>query len=142
MLMALVSACILIMSALIDFHVKPFYDLGEQVQGYDMFNRISAIARNIFKCIWIVWILKVSREIAFEVSALGKSEADKRGIFFGLYVGLFFLFALYDVLTAGMTLPIGVAYFVLFYPCFILVDALTRHSSVKSYFLIMLIYIF
>ena len=142
MLMTLVTACILIMSALIDFHVKPFYDLGEQVQGYDMFNRISAIVYNIVKCVWITWVLKAAREIAFETCAVGKNEVEKRGIFFGVYMGLFFLFALYDVLTAGMTLPIGVAYFVLFYPCFVAVDALARHNTVKSYILIMLIYIF
>lgn len=142
MLLALVAACILIMSAQIDFHVKPFYDLGNNVQGYDLFNRISVITLNIVKCVWIVWILKASREIAMEISALAKNEADKRAVFFGIYMGLFFLFALYDVLTSGMSLSAGVTYFVLFYPCFVIVDALTKHQTVKSYILIMLIYIF
>lgn len=142
MLLVVVAACILIMSAQIDFHVKPFYDLGNNVQGYDLFNRISVIGLNIIKSVWIVWILKISREIAMESSALGKNEADKRAIFFGIYMGLFFLFALYDVLTSGMSLGIGVTYFVLFYPCFVIVDALTKHQTVKSYILIMLIYIF
>lgn len=142
MLTALVAACILVLSAQIDFLVKPFYDIGEKVQGYDMFNRVSVIARNVVKCVWIVWMLAASREIACEVCLFGKNETEKLGIFFGVYMGLFFLFALYDVLTAGMTLGIGVTYFVLFYPCFVAVDALTRHSPVKSYILIMLIYIF
>lgn len=142
MLLALVAACILIMSAQIDFHVKPFYDLGNNVQGYDLFNRISVVTLNIVKCVWIVWILKISREIGLEISALAKKEGDKRAIFFGVCMGLFFLFALYDVLTAGITISVGVTYFVLFYPCFVIVDFLTRHQTVKSYILIMLIYIF
>lgn len=141
-LTVIVAACILVLSAQIDFWVKPFYDIGENVQGYVLFNRIAVIARNVVKCVWIVWILAASREIACEICALGKNEAEKRGLFFGAYMGLFFIFALYDVLTAGMTLSIGVTYFVLFYPCFVLVDALTKHNTVKSYILIVLIYIF
>ena len=142
MLTAIVTACILIMSAQIDFHVKPFYDLGEQVQGYDLFNRISAIVRNIVKCIWIVWILHASREVALELCALIKNEAERRGVFVGVYMGLFLLFAMYDVLTSGMSLTVGVTYFVMFYPCFVIVDALAKHSAGKAYVLIMLIYIF
>lgn len=141
-LTALVAACILVLSAQIDFWVKPFYDIGEKVQGYDMFNRVSVIARNVVKCVWIVWILDASREIAFEICMLGKNEAERHGIFFGAFAAFFCLFALYDVLTAGMTLGIGVTYFILFYPAFVAVDVLTRHSAVKSYILIMLIYIF
>ena len=142
MLLALVAACILIMSAQIDFHVKPFYDLGNNVQGYDLFNRISVVTLNIVKCVWIVWILKISREIGLEISALAKKEGDKRALFFGICMALFFLFALYDVLTAGISMSVGVTYFVLFYPCFVIVDFLTRHQTAKSYILIMLIYIF
>jgi hypothetical protein len=142
MILSVVAACILIMSAQIDFHVKPFYDLGNNVQGYDLFNRISLIVLNVVKCVWIVWILKISREIAVEISVFGKNEADKRAIFFGVYMGLFFLFAIYDVLTSGFSLSIGVTYLVLFYPCFVIVDGLTKHQTVKSFLLIFLIYIF
>ena len=142
MLLALVAACILIMSAQIDFHVKPFYDLGNNVQGYDLFNRMSNVTLNIVKSVWIVWILHASREIALEISALAKKETDKRAVFLGVYMGLFLLFALYDVLTSGVSLSVGVTYFVLFYPCFVLVDALTKGQTAKSYILIMLIYIF
>lgn len=141
-LTVLVAACILVLSAQIDFWVKPFYDIGEKVQGYDMFNRVSIIVRNVVKCVWIVWILDASREIACETCLLRKNETERRGVFLGTFAGLFFSFALYDVLTAGMTLGIGVTYFVLFYPAFIAVDALTRRNAVKSYILIMLVYIF
>ena len=130
------------MSAQIDFHVKPFYDLGNNVQGYDLFNRISVITLNMVKCIWIVWVLNISREIAMEISTFGKNEADKRGIFFGICMGLFFLFAVYDVLTSGFSLSVGVTYLVLFYPCFVVVDGLTKHQTGKSFLLILLIYIF
>lgn len=141
-LTAIVAACILILSAQIDFLVKPFYDLGEKIQGYDMYNRIAVIVRNVVKCVWIVVFLSASREIACELRLLGKNHVEKRGIFFGSYIVFFLLFGLYDVLTAGMTLGLGVTYFVLFYPCFVIVDMLTQHSPNKSYLLIMLIYIF
>lgn len=141
-LTAIVVACILILSAQIGFLVKPFYDLGEKIQGYDMYNRIAVIVRNVVKCAWIVVFLSASREIACELRLLGKNDVEKRGIFFGAYIVFFLLFGLYDVLTAGMTLGLGVTYFVLFYPCFVVVDMLTQHSPKKSYLLIMLIYIF
>ena len=142
MLLGLVAACILIMSTQIDFHVKPFYDLGSNVQGYDLFNRISVICLNIVKCIWVVWLLHASKDVALEISAAKTRETDKRAIFLGVSMGLFLLLAIHDIAMSGMGLSLGVTYFVLFYPCFALVDALTRGQTTKSYILIMLIYIF
>ncbi len=141
-LTGIVSVCILVLSAQIDFQVKPFYDIGEKVTGYDLFNKVGVIVRNCMKCAWIVWMLSITRKIALELSLLGKNDSQKQGLYFGFYFGLFMLFALYDVLTSGLTLGFGITYFCLFYPAFMVIDGLTMKQSAKSFVLILLIYIF
>lgn len=141
-LTAMVAASILILSAQIEFQVKPFYDIGEKVTGYEMLNKISDIVLNAVKCVWIVWILYITRKIAWEASLFSKTETSKQSVYCGLYFGLFMLFALYDVLTSGMTLGFKITYFCLFYPAFIGVDMLTEHQGKKAFLLILLIYIF
>ena len=141
MIFAAICICILVISAQIDFQVKLFYDLGQGKGGYDLVNNISEVGKNVVKCIWIVWILRIARVIARDVSALPTKETDKKRFYWAVYLAIVLLFALGDVLIAGMPFWFAVTYICLFYPMFMAVDYLTEYSGVKSFFMIMLIYI-
>ncbi|MBQ5445125.1 MAG: hypothetical protein IIT48_00410 [Lachnospiraceae bacterium] len=58
----IVSACIVIISAQINFKVKPFYDLGDKFNGYQLYYHLGVFLRNIIKSIWIVILIKAITE--------------------------------------------------------------------------------
>ena len=138
---ACICLCVLVISAQIDFQVKLFYDIGQGKGGYDLVNYISVVGKNVVKCIWIVWILRVARIIAEEVSFLRKKDMDQKTAYLCIYWSIVLLFALYDVLVSGMSFGFAITYVLLFYPIFLVVDYLTKYNGVKSFFMIMLIYI-
>ncbi len=141
-LTAIVALCVLFISAQIDFKVKPFYEIGEKVNGYDFWNKISGFTRNMVKCVWIVLLMGAALEILKTLFAEIPNEKQRRGV---IWVGVFVAilpFALYDVLTSGMSLAFGLTYVCLFYPAFVLTYYFTEQRGVKAYLLIMFIYIF
>ncbi len=143
-LTAICVGCILIMSAVIRFQVKIFYDFGEKFTGMEMLCKIGALVRNAVKCLWIVAMIKACKQMATEVV---KAYEKKTPVW--LWTGLFLLvFALFDIFTSAMSYPlngrqvlIGLTY-LLFYGSFVAVYDLTEESFAKSYFLVMLIYLF
>ncbi len=138
---ACICLCILVISAQIDFQVKLFYDIGQGKGGYDLVNNISVVGKNVVKCIWIVWMLRVVRIIAEEVSFLRKKGTDQKTVYWCVYLAIVLLFALCDVLVSGMHFGFAITYILLFYPTFLVVDYLTKYNGVKSFFMIMLIYV-
>ena len=92
------------------------------------------------ECIWIVWLLRVTRIIAEEISVLRKKDFDQKTVYWCVYLAIVLLFALYDVLISGMNFGFAITYLLLFYPIFLVVDYLTKYNGVKSFFMIMLIY--
>ncbi|MBQ8429681.1 MAG: hypothetical protein IJX30_06265 [Clostridia bacterium] len=138
---ACICLCILVISAQIDFQVKLFYDIGQGKGGYDLVNYIAQVGKNVVKCIWIVWMLRVARIIAEEVSHLRKKNVDQKTAYWCIYLAIVLLFALYDVLASGMGFGFAITYMLLFYPVFMTVDYLTNYNGVKSFFMIMLIYV-
>lgn len=137
---ACICLCVLVISAQIDFQVKLFYDIGQGKGGYDLVNYISVVGKNVVKCIWIVWLLRVTRIIAEEISVLRKKDFDQKTVYWCVYLAIVLLFALYDVLISGMNFGFAITYLLLFYPIFLVVDYLTKYNGVKSFFMIMLIY--
>ncbi len=140
-LTAIVVACVLMISAQIGFKVKPFYDIGEKVTGYELLDKIGAIVKNAVKCMWILILLIVSDNLACEILSKvnGLSEKAKtwgRYLFTGVLV---LLFGLYDVLAHSN--PFALTY-LLFYIAFTAIYYLTKKSRAKSVLLILFIYIF
>lgn len=141
-LTAIVALCILVIGTQIKFQVKLFYDLGENVQGYELLNNISNICKNVVKCIWITWLLYASKEIALCVCEYVKDKKWSAVLGWTVFVLLMLLFGVYDVFTSGMALSLKFIYLFLCYPAFIAVYVLTKEHAVKSFVLILIIYIF
>lgn len=141
-LTAIVALCVLFISAQIDFKVKPFYEIGEKINGYDFWNKVSGFTRNMVKCVWIVLLMGVALEFFKTLFAEIPNEKQKRGAIWIAVILAILPFALYDVLISGMSLAFGLTYLFLFYPAFVLVYYFTEQRGVKAYLLIMFIYIF
>ena len=75
------------------------------------------------------------------MSFLRKKDMDQKTAYMCIYWSIVLLFALYDVLVSGMSFGFAITYVLLFYPIFLVVDYLTKYNGVKSFFMIMLIYI-
>jgi hypothetical protein len=140
-LLLITSVCILIISAQIGFKVKPFYDIGEKVTGYELLDKIAIIAKNAVKCMWILLLLKISDSMANEVlsKANGLSEKAKTwGVY--LFTGvLLFIFGVYDVLASAN--PFALTYLA-FYIAFTAIYYLTKKSGAKTILLILFTKIF
>ena len=102
-----------------------------------MVNNISEVGKNVVKCVWIVWILRIARVIARDASVLLAKKLDTKKGYWVCYLAIVLLFALGDVLTAGMPFWFAITYIFLFYPIFMVVDYLTEYGGVKSFFMIM-----
>ncbi len=139
------AVCVLIVSIIIGFNVKIFYDFGEKFTGLEMYCTIGEIARNVFKCMWIVALLRVSKCMAEEVVAQTNVKEKWLWVLTG---GILMLYGLFDVFTSVASYPmdvegafLAVAY-LLFYVAFTAVYYFTEENKVKAYFLILFIYLF
>lgn len=129
----IVAACILIISAQIDFQVKPFYDLGEKFSGYELLNNAGIFLRNIVKCFWIVIMLKAAQEFLEQQFGTGKGRYLYAGLAMVLTVGI------YDFVMGMNNLPVTYS---LLYLVYGIIYMLAEKHMLKSYLLIMLIYLF
>ncbi len=146
LLTLLCAVCVLVISAVIGFKVKPFYDLGEKFNGFQMWCEIGVIGRNALKCIWITAMLGACKGMADEIVATVENAKPVHAWL--ITCGLMLIFALFDVFASVVEYPmegqqwlIALVYF-LFYIAFVLIYYLTKEHKVKSYFLIMFIYLF
>ncbi len=147
------AACVLLVSVVIGFKVKPFYDIGERVTGYQLTYRITAIARNIAKCGWILAMLRCSNKMAEELVAA--YAEGKRWLVWILTGAILMLFGVFDILTSVANFPyygfskwtetrqwlLALTYF-LFYAVFTFAYFCAEERTGKSYLLIMFIYVF
>ncbi len=133
MISVVTALCILVISAQIRFNVKPFYDLGEKFNGYELMNHIGIFIRNIIKCVWIVIMIKAMQSF-FE--QLGVKKADKMpyaGIILMLTVGV------YDLIIGANNLAVTYLFLYVIYGWLYL---LTDRSMMKTYLLVMFIFLF
>ena len=137
-LTGIVAVCILIISAQIRFEVKPFYDIGEKVTGYELLDKIGAIVRNAVKCVWITLFIKSAYAMSEELTPYIKAQG-KPWIAWLIAGGLLMLFGVYDVLVWKN--PFALTY-LLFYVAFTAVYYFAEKRDVKTYLLILFIYIF
>ena len=141
-LTAIVALCVLFISAQIDFKVKPFYEIGEKVNGYEFWNKVSLITRNMVKCVWIVLLMRVALNFA-EILFAKEEDKTRKKLWVWLSVILALLpFGVYDVVISNMSLAFALTYVCLFYPAFTAVYYFTEQRGIKAYLLIMFIYIF
>ncbi len=139
------AVCIFLASAVIGFKVKPFYDIGEKVMGYEFWCEIAVIGRNIFKCLWLVAMVGACKGMADEIV---RTTCLQKGYYSSLITGgIFLLFGIFDVFTSVVKYPLGgrgvllALVYLLFYVAFTAVYYVTKESKGKSYGLFVLIYL-
>ncbi len=146
-LTAICVGCVLLVGAIIGFQVKPFYDFGEKFTGYELGCALGRLVRNIVKCLFIMYMLPECKSMAEEVAktCFPKKKAWATWLLTG---GILLLFGVFDIFAFVLRYPLngrevllGLAYFI-FYGAFTAVYYFTNENAVKSYWLIMLIYIF
>ena len=128
-----VAACILVISAQIRFQVKPFYDLGEKFNGYELTNNLGIFIRNIVKCVWIIIMIKAAQSLVETITKKDKIIYPVAGIV------LMFTLGIYDLITGMNNLPITYFFLYLVYGWIYL---LTERSMSKSYLLILFVFMF
>ncbi len=138
--------CIFLVSVIIGFKVKPFYDIGEKVTGHELCSAIAVIGRNIVKCLWIVAMLGACKGMAEEIVAtLPEGKAWKTWLITG---AILMAYGVFDVFVSVAKYPlngreVGLIFcYLLFYVAFTAVYCFTKENKVKAYCLIMLIYLF
>ena len=129
----IVSVCIIIISAGIGFQVKPFYDLGEKFNGYDLFNNLGIFLRNAVKCFLIVILAKASQDLVEFVLKKDRVVFPWCGIVLMLTMGV------YDVIMGMNNLAI---IYMLLYVVYGWLYILVEKNAIKSYLLITFIFLF
>lgn len=129
----IVAACILVISAQIGFQVKPFYDLGEKFNGYQLLNNVGIFLRNTVKCVWIVIMIKAAVEFFEQIPGIGMIQYFYVGLALILTVGV------YDVVMKMNNLAVTYLFLYLIYE---IIYLLTDRHTIKSFLLILLIYLF
>ncbi len=140
-------ACVLLVSIVIGFKVKPFYDIGEKVTGHQLFCRVAMIARNALKCIWLVGMIRACKNMADEIMATSL-QGKKEWLVWVIAGSILMLFGIYDIFTSVVSYPmngtqwlLALTYF-LFYIAFTAVHKFTEERAWKTYLLVMFIYLF
>lgn len=127
------ALCIFVISIQIRFQVKPFYDLGEKFNGYDLINNLGIYLRNIIKCIWIVIMLRAMQNFIGQMLKKDVCKVPYAGLVLMLTVGI------YDVIVGANTLTWTYLFFYMVYGWLYL---LTDRSMIKTYLLVMFIFLF
>jgi hypothetical protein len=159
-LSAICIVCIFIISAVIGWQVKPIYDLGEKIEGYDLYNKLGWVGKRAFMCFWILGMVKACKGMAEEIVCHSSLPENKQWLRWLIQTAMLLIFALFDVFVLTMLYPlsgltvattvypmtvnkllIGLTY-LLFYVAFVPVQELTEGSDVKAFLLIALIYLF
>ncbi len=146
-LTGIVAACVLLVSAVIGFKVKPFYDLGEKITGYDIWNAVGGIGRNAFKCMWVMGMLINGLRMADEIVE-GYGLSKKPWLRYLIGGSILMIFGLLDVFTSILLFPtnwrgvlLGITY-VLFYAVFPIVYYYAEEHNGKAYLITAFIYLF
>lgn len=137
-LSAITVVCIFVASAQIGFKVKPIYEIGEKVTGYEILNKIGMLVRNVVKCVWILLSLRCLHVVASEL--LTDLPDDKKKRLIPVIVGAFLL--LFWGVDALVFERLFVWTYLLFYPAFTAAYYLTERNVYKAFLLIVLIYLF
>ena len=139
-LFAIAAACILLVTLQIGFSVKPFWELGNKATKSSLIIKCGEVARNMIKCIWIVAILKTSLRLSEEIFNNFKLEDTVKKWLVWLGVGaLVLIFGVCDILLFANAFWWT---YLLFYAAFTAIYFFTEQAPIKSFLLILFIYIF
>ncbi len=154
-LTSMAAGSVLMVSAIISFRVKPFYDLGEKVTGYEIWNAVGGIGLNVFRCMWIMAMLvhcarmaNILVESYAAPNEEGGAEQNKPRLKLLITAAILMLFGIFDIFTSVVSYPLGVRgvlvalTYVLFYALFPIIYHYTKRNVGKAYLVIMFIYIF
>lgn len=131
--------CVLAISLQIGFQVKPFFDIGERNAAPQIWAKVMVIVKNVVKCVWIMYFLNAALKISAEIFKDVTDEKAKECLTW-MTAGFFLMvFGIYDVVTACQDFTIT---YIIFYALFPLIHCLTKKSNVKSYLIILFIYLF
>lgn len=129
----IVILCIIGISAQIEFQVKPFYDLGEKFNGYELLVNCGVFIQNIIKCMWITIMIKAMQGFFEGIMGKGKLFVPFAGLIMLLTLGV------YDVIIGANNLPVT---YLALYAVYGMIYLLTERHTIKSYLLIMFICLF
>lgn len=127
------ALCILVISAQIRFQVKPFYDLGEKFNGYELLGHVGIYVKNIIKCVWIVILLKAGQHLIEQCFVKADYRIPYAGFLLVMTVGV------YDMIVGANTLALTYLFLYAIYGWLYL---LTDRSMSKTYLLVMFLYLF
>ncbi len=146
-LTGIVAGGVLLLSAVIGFQVKPFYDFGEKITGYDIWNTVGWLGRNLFKCMWITAMLLNAFRMADEVISV-YALTKKPWLRLLITGSILMVFGLVDVFTDLVSYPLGLQgvgvalVYILFYALFPLVYHFAEENKGKTYLVVAFIYLF
>lgn len=129
---AIVIASIFLISAQIGFQVKPFYDMGLKITGYELMGKEAELFKYAIKCAYIVLMIRCAQKLAEEMIGKGRSKMIWGGLVVCLTVGVF------DLIVGNYTLPLTYFLLNLVYGAIFL---LTDKSVFKTYLMVLLIYL-
>ncbi len=146
-LTGIAAGAILLLGGVIGFQVKPFYDLGEKITGYEIWCTVGVIGRNAFKCMWVLGMLLCGVRMADELIAV-YSLSQKPWLRLLIGGSILMLFGLFDIFTSVLVYPVSLrgglvaAVYFLFYAVFPLVYYYAEENRGKTYLIIVFIYLF
>jgi hypothetical protein len=134
----IVVTCLVLVTLQIGFNVKPFYDLGEKMTFSDLVNKIGELCQNFVRAAMIVTALHCAYRF-FEILFENAGEKYREWMLW-LGTGFFVLcIGIIDVLISGHALAWT---YLFFYAAFTAIFYFTKKHFIKSYLLILFIYIF
>lgn len=139
LLSAISILCVLAISLQIGLQVKPFFDIGEKNASPQIWEKVMIIVKNGVKCVWIMYFLNASLKMSGEIFADITDQKAKEWLTW-IIAGFFLMvFGIYDVVTSCQDFTLT---YVIFYALFPIVHCLTKKSNVKSFLIILFIYLF
>lgn len=137
---AICVACVGLVTLQIGLQVKPFYDIGKKVVGYELLHKVAIMARNAVKCGFYLFFLHYAQEYAEKIcQRVQWSEGWKKYLPYLLTGVCALAFGVYDVLLYQ---PIFWATYLVFCVAYTAIYFLTKRNWGKSYLLILFIYLF
>lgn len=141
MISGIVLGCLLVVGLQIGIEVKPFFDMGKNVEkgSYGYITNIGPIIMAVVKCMWILMILKAGLAVGEGVFGIVKDKSLQTMLIWALGTAFMMAFALYDIFVWNNEYALT---YLLFYLLFPLIYYLTGGSKGKFYLIILFIYIF
>ena len=127
---AIFFAMILLMSIKIGFKVKPFYDYGEKLTGYDLMNKNGVLLKKAVRCAFIPVVCRG----AYILSGIAKNKYIRHAIFILMVLA----YGTFEILYFHVDFPF---IYGIFYISFAVLYLLMKKNYTKTLILSLLIYL-